>query len=59
MPISLDKFQELKYNDVERYEHILDKVFAQQKINSGEWGKIINPDKQLPHMELTCKDGKS
>ena len=59
VPISLAKFQELKYNDVERYEHILDKVFVQQKINSGEWGKIINPDKQLPHMELTCKDGKS
>jgi len=44
VPISLAKFQELKYNDVERYEHILDKVFVQQKINSGEWGKIINPE---------------
>ena len=59
MPISLAEFQDLEYNDVERYERILDKVFVQQKINSGEWGKTINPDKQLHHMELTCKNGKS
>ena len=58
-PISLAEFQDLKYNDSERYERILDKVFVHQKINSGEWGKTINPDKQLPHMESTCKDGKS
>ncbi|WP_270350593.1 polymorphic toxin type 50 domain-containing protein [Ligilactobacillus ruminis] len=58
-PMSLAEFQDLKYNDVERYERILDKVFVQQKINSSEWGKTINPDKQLHHMELTYKDGKS
>lgn len=34
MPISLAKFQELKFNDVERYEHILDKVFVQQNLLS-------------------------
>lgn len=34
MPISLAKFQELKYNDVERYEHILDKVSVQQNLLS-------------------------
>ena len=44
-PISLAEFQDLKYNDSERYERILDKVFVQQKINYGEWGKTINPNK--------------
>lgn len=58
-PISLAEFQDLKYNDSERYERILDRVFVQQKINSGEWGKTINPDKQLPHMESTHASGKS
>ena len=58
-PVSLSKFQELKYNDVEKYEQLLDKVFVHQKIKSGEWGKTINPDKQLPHMESTHTPGKS
>ena len=58
-PISLAKFQDLKYNGGEEYEQLKDKVFIYQKIQTGEWGKKINPDKQLPHMESTQKAGKS
>lgn len=58
-PISLAKFQDLKYNDGEEYEQLKDKVFIYQKIQTGEWGKKINPDKQLSHMESTHKAGKS
>lgn len=58
-PISLAKFQDLKYNDVERYERLKDKLFVHQKIKSGEWGTKINLDKQLPHMESTHANGKS
>lgn len=58
-PISLAKFQNLKYNDVERYEQLKDKLFIHQKIKSGEWGTKINLDKQLPHMESTHVNGKS
>ena len=58
-PISLAKFQNLKYNDVKEYEQLKDKVFIYQKIQTGEWGKKINPEKQLPHMESTHKAGKS
>lgn len=58
-PISLAKFQDLKYNDVERYEQLKDKLFVHQKIKSGEWGTKINLDKQLPHMESTHANGKS
>lgn len=58
-PISLAKFQNLKYNGGEEYEQLKDKVFIYQKIQTGEWGKKINPEKQLPHMESTHKAGKS
>ena len=54
-PVSLAKFQDLKYNGGEEYEQLKDKVFIYQKIQTGEWGKKINPDKQLPHMESTQK----
>ncbi|MBF9651486.1 MULTISPECIES: polymorphic toxin type 50 domain-containing protein [Streptococcus] len=58
-PKSVAKFRELKYNDVKEYEQLKDKVFIYQKIQTGEWGKKINPEKQLPHMESTHKAGKS
>ena len=58
-PISLAKFQDLKYNGGEEYEQLKDKVFIYQKIQTGEWGKKINPEKQLPHMESTHRTGKS
>ena len=58
-PISLAKFQDLKYNDSEGYEQLKDKVFIYQKIQTGEWGKRINQEKQLPHMESTHTAGKS
>lgn len=59
MPPSLPKFQEMKYNDSERYERLKDNEYVLNKLSSGEWGKMINPDKQLPHMESTYTPGKS
>ena len=59
MPSSLSKFQEMKYNDSERYERLKDNEYVLNKLSSGEWGKMINPDKQLPHMESTYTPGKS
>ncbi|MGT2800848.1 hypothetical protein Javan290_0033 [Streptococcus phage Javan290] len=58
-PISVAKFQDLKYNDGEGYERLKDKVYIRGKISSGEWGTRINPEKQLPHMESTVTPGKS
>lgn len=59
MPKTFAGFYDLKYNDVKGYEQLKDKVFIYQKIQTGEWGKKINPEKQLPHMESTHKAGKS
>ena len=59
MPKTFAGFYDLKYNDVEGYEQLKDKVFIYQKTQTGEWGKKINPEKQLPHMESTHKAGKS
>lgn len=58
-PISLNMFQELKYNKPEKYERLLDKAYIKEKINTGKWGKVINPEKQATHNELTKEDGKS
>ena len=59
MPKTFAGFYDLKYNDVKGYEQLKDKVFIYQKTQTGEWGKKINPEKQLPHMESTHKAGKS
>lgn len=59
MPKTFADFYDLKYNGGEKYERLKDKVFIYQKIQTGEWGKKINPDKQSPHMESTQKSGKS
>lgn len=59
MPKTFAGFYDLKYNNVEGYEQLKDKVFIYQKTQTGEWGKKINPEKQLPHMESTHKAGKS
>lgn len=33
--------------------------FVAKKITSGEWGTVINPEKQSSHMKATVKDGGS
>ena len=45
MPISLAEFQDLKYNDVEKYEKLVDKTFIQNKFNAGEWLDKVNSEK--------------
>ncbi len=59
VPISLNLFQKMKYNNGEKFERLLDKYHVKNKIKNGEWGTVINPEKQAPHNELTRKDGKS
>lgn len=58
-PISLATFQEMKYNNSEKYEQLKDKVYIQQKFNSEEWLDKINLEKQAKHIELTRIEGKS
>ena len=45
VPISLAEFQDLKYNDVEKYEKLVDKTFIQNKFNTGEWLDKVNSEK--------------
>ncbi|MDT2797082.1 polymorphic toxin type 50 domain-containing protein [Enterococcus cecorum] len=59
MPVSVAKFQEMKYNETERYEQLLDKMFIQNKFNTGEWLDKINPEKQAKHFQSSAVDGKS
>lgn len=58
-PISLAKFQDLKYNDVERYEQLKDKVYIQRNFKNGTWLDKINPEKQARHIQSTVEEGKS
>ena len=58
-PISLAKFQDLKYNDVEGYEHLKDVVHIQEKFKNGTWLDKINPEKQAKHIQSTSLSGKS
>ena len=58
-PISLAEFQDLKYNDVEKYEKLVDKTFIQNKFNTGEWLDKVNPEKQARHIQSTAEKGKS
>lgn len=58
-PISLAQFQELKYNDSERYEHLRDVVYIQEKFKNGTWLDKINPEKQARHIQSTSLTGKS
>lgn len=58
-PISFAKFQEMKYNDVEKYEQLVDKTFIQSKFDIGEWLDKINPEKQSRHFQSSVAEGKS
>lgn len=58
-PVSLDKFQDLKYNNSVIYERLLDKVFIKEKIQKELWGTTINSEKQAPHVQSTNVEGKS
>lgn len=59
MPVSLAKFQDLKYNDSEKYEQLLDQVVIQRNFKSGKWLDKINVEKQARHIQSTVADGKS
>lgn len=52
-------FQDMKYNDVEKYEQIKDHAYIQEMFDSGKWKDKINPENQARHMESTAPEGKS
>lgn len=58
-PVSLAKFQELKYNDVEKYERLVDKTFTQNKFDIGEWLDKINLETQTRHFQSSVIESKS
>lgn len=58
-PISLAKFQDLKYNGGEGYERLKDVVYIQEKFKNGTWLVKINPEKQARHIQSTSLTGKS
>lgn len=59
MPDTLDKFQDMKYNNSDKYERLLDKAFIQDKFNKGIWKDKINIEKQKRHIKSTAKKGKN
>ena len=59
MPESLSKFQDLKYNDIEKYERLKDKAYIQNNFNRGIWKDEINPEKQARHIKSTAGKTKS
>lgn len=58
-PVSLAKFQELKYNDVEKYKNLVDRAYIQSNFNNGIWLDKVNPEKQARHIQSTVEEGKS
>lgn len=58
-PISLAKFQDLKYNGGEGYERLKNVVYIQEKFKNGNWLDKINPEKQARHIQSTSSSGKS
>lgn len=59
VPKSLTMFQDMKYNDVEKYEQIKDHAYIQEMFDSGKWKDKINPENQARHMEFIAAEGKS
>ena len=59
MPESLALFQEMKYNDVDKYEQLKDHVYIQKNFNNGTWKDAVNPEKQARHMQSTAPQDKS
>lgn len=58
-PISLAMFQNLKYNDGERYERLKDQVYILGNFKDGTWLDKVNPEKQARHIKSTAGENKS
>lgn len=58
-PATLDKYQDIKYNNREEWEKLKDHYFIKSRLLDGRYGSSINVDKQAPHMQSTAKTGKS
>lgn len=59
MPETLALFQEIKYNDVDKYEQLKDHVYIQRNFSNGTWKDLINLEKQARYMQSTANEGKS
>ncbi len=59
IPETLEDFQKMKYNDNEWWNFKKGNYYIRSKLQSGDFGKIINPEKQAPHNEKTRVEGKS
>ncbi len=59
MPLSVNLFQDLKYNSPEEQERLQDNYHFKSKLIDGRYGSTINAEKQAPHMKSTRVDGKS
>lgn len=59
LPATLDEYQQLKYNNSEKWRQLQDNLYVKQRLLDGRWGSKINPEKQAPHMEASLKIGKS
>ena len=58
-PSSLDKYQEIKYNDGQEWNKLKDNYFVKSRLADRRYSPKINPEKQAPHMEATRTTGKS
>ncbi|SEM13158.1 phage putative head morphogenesis protein, SPP1 gp7 family [Paenisporosarcina quisquiliarum] len=58
-PISFEEFQNLKYSNKIEWNKLQDNYYVKSRIKDGTFGSLINPEKQLPHMQSTQKEGKS
>lgn len=59
IPKTLSKFQDMKYNKVEKWELTKDHFAVKSKLKDGRWSSTINNEKQKPHNELTREINKS
>lgn len=59
VPKTFADFQEMKYNNGDKWKSIQDNYFVKSRLKDGRYGSVINPEKQAPHMKSTAKEGKS
>lgn len=59
VPSTLDKYQNIKYNEGNEWTNIQDNYFVKSRIKDGRYGSKINSEKQAPHMKSTVGKGKS
>lgn len=49
----------MKYNKGNEWTRLKDNYYVKHRLKTGQFGSIINPEKQEPHMKSTVEEGKS